>query len=244
MRTVCDQDPDNVAAYKQDSLRMLTKCHTRFNKLIFIIGLACSIEKSFANNDALIELARQGNYSPAIAALQAQAKANNVDQTVVSDLVTILGWADRWNEALAAAQQLNSQTAPIYGVKAHALAAKRAGKAQSALELYDIAIARSLPNIAYDLHAAKLQLVCDMNKCLQGVSATEKLLENLPRPELTDSHVLLIQLAKAYIALDRKTEALAIYQRILQVLPQNSAIEKEQTYLLSSMRASLLAKQL
>ena len=159
-------------------------------------------------------------------------------------MVTILGWAERWDEAFSAGLLLNTQKAPIYGIKAYALSAQRLEKRQAALELFEIAIARSLPTIAYDLHAARLMVLCQMNKCLLGVSDTEKLLESLSKPEPSNAHELMIALAKAYISLDRKTEALAVYQRILQVSPQNLEIAKEQTFLLSGMRASLLAKNL
>ena len=199
---------------------------------------------TFARNDSLIEQARKGNYSPAITALQEQIKLNKSDQATISDLVTILGWAERWDEAFSAGLLLNTQKAPIYGIKAYALSAQRLEKRQAALELFEIAIARSLPTIAYDLHAARLMVLCQMNKCLLGVSDTEKLLESLSKPEPSNAHELMIALAKAYISLDRKTEALAVYQRILQVSPQNLEIAKEQTFLLSGMRASLLAKNL
>lgn len=223
---------------------MRIKHNSQLKQIILIMGAACLMGDSVAGNDNLIELARKGNYTPAIKALQAQVKANNADQTALSDLVTILGWAEQWTEAVLAGAQLDPKNAPVYGIKGYALAAKRLGKLQTALEQYDTAIARSLPTMAYDLHAARLLVLCEMNKCLQGVDDTEKLFDDLARPEPANTHELMVALAKAYIALDRKTEALAVYQRILQVSPQNIEIAKEQTFLLSNMRASLLAKQL
>lgn len=227
-------------------IKMRIKYSRQFKQHILAIALACFIEKSFANNIGdLIELARKGDYQPAINALKVKIKeSKGGDQDVISDLVSILGWAERWDEALLAGEQLSLKNAPIYGIKAYALAAKRLGKNQTLLDLYEAAITRSLPNIDFDTHAARLLALCETNKCLLGVNDVEKLLEIYVKPESANTHELLVALAKAYVSLDRKTEALAIYQRILQVAPQNTDIFKEQTFLLSNMRASILSKQL
>ena len=208
-----------------------------------LLVLTCIAEIGYANNADLIGLARQGNHAPAIQALQSQVKKNKADQNASADLVTILGWAGRWDEALLAASNLDTKLAPIYGVKSYGLAARRTGNLALALAQYDTAIARSLPSVAYDLQAARVTVLCEMGKCLQAVTEAEKLLENHTGPEPVTTHELLIALAKAYLALERKTEALAIYQRILQVTPKNAEIIKEQTFLLANLRAAKLAKQ-
>lgn len=230
----------------RDSIEMRIKYRRQLKQRILTLVLACFIGKSFANNIGdLIELARKGDYQPAINALQLKIKeSKGDDQAAISDLVSILGWTERWNEALLAGEQLSLKNAPLYGIKAYALAAKRLGKNQTALDLYEAAINRSLPTIAFDLHAVRLLALCESNKCLLGINDAEKLLENYVKPEPANTHELLVALAKAYVSLDRKTEALAIYQRILQVAPQNTDVFKEQTFLLSNMRASLLSKQL
>ena len=225
-------------------MEMRIKNYSEFKQHILVMVLAFAMGDSIAGNDDLIEIARKGNYTPAITALQDQIKLNNTDQIAIADLVTVLGWAQRWEEALSEGRRLNTQNAPVYGIKALALAAKRLEQKQLALELYETAITRSLPNIDYNLQAARLLMLCEMNKCLIGINDSEKLLASLLKPEPAYTHELLIALARAYISLDRKAEALAIYQRILQITPQNTEIAKEQIFLLSSMRATLLAKQL
>jgi biofilm PGA synthesis protein PgaA len=223
---------------------MDTKRIIKFKQFMFVLSITCFVKTSLASNEDLIELARQGNYSPAISSLQAQVRANPSDQNNLSDLITILGWAGKWDEALDAAARLNTQTAPLYGIKAYGLAAKRAGKLQLALGLYELAINRNLPVMDYDLYASKIGVLCDLKKCQQAVDEAEKLLENQIRPEPENTHALLTALAKAYVALDKKVEALAIYQRILSVSPTNTGIIKEYTFLLGALKAGLLAKQL
>lgn len=229
--------------YKNHS-QMETKHIIKFKQLMFVLSLTCFINTSLASNEDLIELARHGNYSPAIASLQEQVRANPSDQKSLSDLITIFGWADKWDEALTTAAKLDTQTAPVYGIKAYGLAARRTGKLQQALSLYELAIARNSPTIDYGLYASKIGVLCDLKKCQQAADEAEKLLENQIRPEPENTHELLAALAKTYIVLDKKVEALSIYQRMLNVAPNNAGTIKEYIFLLGAIKAGLLAEQL
>lgn len=227
-----------------DHRQMDTEHPINFKQCVFVFSLACFMKAGLASNDNLIELARQGNYAPAITALQGQVRSNPSDQKSLSDLITVLNWAEKWDEALASATLLNAQTAPIYGVKAYGLAARRSGKLQLALDQYELAISRTLPTIDFGLYASKIGVLCDLRKCQQAIDEAEKLLENQPRPEPEATHELLIETARAYIAVDKKVEALAIYQRILSIAPNNAGVIKEHVFLLGALKAGLLAKEL
>ncbi len=89
-----------------------------------------------AEYDALIMAARDGQAASAIKQLRTWHAAYPGHRRIVYDLVTLLNLAGDHEGALEFRQQLLSQEAPVYALKAFGNAARKAGRAGDAEVVY------------------------------------------------------------------------------------------------------------
>lgn len=88
-----------------------------------------------------VTAARAGDLAEGRRLLEAALAAAPGDAATLADLVVVLSWAGRDQEALARFAQLDAATAPAYAVAAAAVSARRSGQAARAAALYRRAIA-------------------------------------------------------------------------------------------------------
>ena len=95
-----------------------------------------------ARRQAAVAQARAGNFEQSLPELQNLVKEAPKDIGIIADYIVALIWANKPQEALALANTIQLQTAPIYCVNALAKAARDIGDFTQALGLYEQLISR------------------------------------------------------------------------------------------------------
>ena len=95
-----------------------------------------------ARRQAAVAQARAGNFEQSLPELQNLVKEAPKDIGIIADYIVALIWANKPQEALALANTIQLQSAPIYCVNALAKAARDIGDFTQALSLYEQLISR------------------------------------------------------------------------------------------------------
>jgi len=137
-----------------------------------------------------VEMARSGEYQPAIDIFERLLRSDYGNSRVSNDLLIILGWAERDLEALQLAEGLDLTSAPIGVLEALAKSARNVREFEQSVHWYEQAISVS-PN-RLDSHLGLALAFADMGKPKQAL----RVLQSIPNG---DNHSARISMASAYV---------------------------------------------
>jgi len=162
-----------------------------------------------------IALARNGGIDEALQIIGGLRKAHPEDRNLLYDETVLLGWAGRFAEAVANAAAIDPGTAPDYVVEAVAKAFRSARDYDIAADWYGILADRNPENID-----ARIGLAMSHGDAGRFTEARESL-ATVPASE---ANIVRLLLAESYLREreGRLLEALAHYQRILDIEPDNA----------------------
>ncbi len=181
-----------------------------------------------------IQLARDGQNDAALPLLRELTQAYPGRQEYFYDYVAVLSWAERYQDALDQAQQLNLPEAPVYVLESLGRAARGVGDTAQAVDYYRMAVQRAPDRIDSVIGLAKS--LTEQGRAQEAVALLKPLLQDRP----TDSAAW-EALAYVYTNDQRLFEALAAYDRLLAIQPANREARRQQIMLTARLGAVPLA---
>jgi biofilm PGA synthesis protein PgaA len=172
------------------------------------------VETITSARDGAVALARDGLIDEGLQILGELRKAHPEDRNLLYDETVVLGWAGRYAEAVANAADIDPGKAPDYVVEAVAKAHRNARDYVNAVEWYGVLADRNPGSV--DARAGQAMSHADAG----DFTAARQALETVPASE---ANIVGLLLAEAYIREreGRLLEALAHYQRVLDIEPDN-----------------------
>lgn len=178
-----------------------------------------SLEHEPDNLDALVGLVRiylESNQKPAIepilSQIQSLAEQRTNQPRYRHELLQILAWLERDQEALQQAQQIDMSTAPIYVLETAGRSARNLRDYALAEHLFQQAATKDPQRLTPKL--AQAWLLLDQQKNLEAIVYLQQLRSDFP-----DSVELLLTLANAYSFAGQHPEAVEQYQQTLEIAP-------------------------
>jgi len=162
---------------------------------------------------AALDLARRGDYAPALERLGRLVAAHPTQQTYLYDYASVLQRAGRHEATLGLAARIDAGTAPAYAVESLAAAAAATRRFDRAEDLYGTVLKRfpgrreaieGLAAVSVQRLAATGALPAGLSPARQSLSAADR------RAVLAAEAVLLERAAMFYPALSRNQERLAM----------------------------------
>ncbi|PPD33027.1 MAG: hypothetical protein CTY19_09295 [Methylomonas sp.] len=185
-----------------------------------------SLDNEPDNLDALVSLVRiylETDQKPAIEPilLQMQTLADQHPQQprYRHELLQILAWLERDQDALQQAQQIDMQTAPIYVLETAGRSARNLRNFPLAENLFQQAAARDPQRLTPKL--AQAWLLLDQQKNLEAINYLQQLRESFP-----NSVELLLTQANAHSFASQYPEAVEQYQHVLEIAPTQPEAER------------------
>jgi len=218
----------------------MLKCWFMSMKLSFALamliwaGISLPIAAASATNSPVeshvraIELARAGALDESLELIEELRSADPENIQLRYDEIVVLGWADRDEEATAAAKGIDTANTPDYVLHSLAKSSRNLGQFESAVAWYALLLARSDRDIE-----ARIGLVMAYADAKRFADA-RSVLGAHPDPE---QHHVRLNLAEGYV-LERQgrfTEALARYQDVLESEPANRPALRAMVLLLRSI---------
>ncbi len=185
------------------------------------------------SREAAVEIAREGNFDEALRRLGELRDAAPADPRLLHDETVVLTWAGRDRLAFGNAASLSVETTPDYVAKAVARSARNLGEFEAATRWYTALLDRDMADL--DARRGLAMTAADAG----DFTAAWGVLDAAAPAERNDVTLLLTE---AYI-LERERrylEALASYQRITEVAPDNKPALRGTALML---RAVLMPRQ-
>ena len=207
--------------------------------LLVATSLACGVSTASesiserAAREAAVELARGGNFDEALGGLGALRDVDPLNPLSLHDETVVLGWAGRDLEAFENSRLIEFRTAPDFVINAVARAARNIGEFDDAVRWYGMLLDRDVGNL--DARRGLAQTHADAGSFDRGWSTIEK----APEEQRNDVALILTQ-AYLYEREQRFLEALASYQRVAEMQPDNRAALRGEALML---RAVLMPRQ-
>ena len=174
-------------------------------------ALAAELSTSIGERrQAAVAQARAGNFAQSLPELQNLVKEAPKDIGIIADYIVALTWANKPQEALALANTIQLQTAPIYCVNALAKAARDVGDFTQALSLYEQLISRQAGNL--DPVFGKTLTLIDLKEFQQAQAQLSILRKDYPNnPDVYRAMSYLGQATQQpIVVIDANTRLLAI----------------------------------
>ena len=215
---------------------MRVSCHIL---LLVATSLVCGVSTASesiserAVREAAVELARGGNFDEALESLGALRDVDPLNPLSLHDETVVLGWAGRDLEAFENARLIDFRTAPGFVINAVARAARNIGEFDDAVRWYGTLLDRDVGDL--DAQRGLAQTHADAGNFDRAWAAIED------APEEHRDNVALV-LTKAYLfeREQRFLEALASYQRVAEMQPDNRVALRGEALML---RAVLMPRQ-
>lgn len=178
-----------------------------------------SLEHEPDNLDALVGLVRiylESNQKtaikPILSQIQSLAEQRPNQPRYRHELLQILAWLERDQEALQQARQIDMSTAPIYVLETAGRSARNLRDYALAEHLFQQAATKDPQRLTPKL--AQAWLLLDQQKNLEAIVYLQQL-----RGDFPDSVELLLTLANAYSFAGQHPEAVEQYQQTLEIAP-------------------------
>jgi len=185
----------------------------------------------------LMELARKGEFRPALDYLESLAKAGGASRRTLGDLVTIYQWAGKNEQALEYFGEIDVATAPDYVLQSMAKVARNLGKSHMAINLYSKIIERFPEKPEGYLGMA---LTYTDTKSWGLALATLMIIKD----QRQDDPDYLTILANVYESKGDTLKAFWTYNHLAAIKPEWKFPKRKRILLLSSLGASGLAREL
>lgn len=193
-------------------------------------GLALAIAPA-AQREAAVLQARAGEFDAAITALRGLLQEAPGDRRLRADLVTVLEWAGRPAEAVAAAESLQAAALPDYALLAWARALRGTGDAAAAVALLEPLLERQKRNP--DLGVLYALALSDLDRNAEAAAHLAALRSTAP--ENVEAAA-----AAAYVErrLGRPAAALAAANAALEIEPEHREAARQQVFALADLGAA------
>lgn len=158
--------------------------------------------------------ARAGHHEAALDTLAALVERHPGQVLYLHDYVTVLGWAERDEEALSRLDAIDMEKAPEYVLEALAKSARNLKRFPLSIQIYRTAVRRFPERIQSALGLA--MSLADQGSGGEATAIVERLLQHHPgRSDILNT--------LAYVQLQQKAyfQALAAYERVLEADPEN-----------------------
>jgi len=185
----------------------------------------------------LMELARDGQFRPAIDYLEGLVKAGGASQRTLGDLVTIYQWAGMNGQAIKYFGKIDTAKAPDYVLQSMAKIARNLGQSRRAINLYSRIIER-FPESPEGYLGMALTYTDTKSWGLALATLMEVKDSGRDNPEY------LSLLAHVYDSMGNTLEAFWTYNHLAAVKPEWRLPKRKKILLLSSLGASGLAWEL
>ncbi len=186
----------------------------------------------WSHGDA-IELARNGEFDEALRILRALREADPANSRLLHEETVVLGWAGQDQLALENGKLIHLESAPGYVVSAVARSARNLGEFEMAAHWYSTLLDRDLANLDARLGLAMTHAdSADPEKAWTVIAEAPDDQKNAVQLRLTEAYL--------YEREGRFMEALASYQRVLEMEPENREALRGTTLVL---RMALLPRQ-
>jgi biofilm PGA synthesis protein PgaA len=175
-----------------------------------------------------IEMARAGALDESLDLISDLRSADPGNLQLRYDEIVVLGWADRDQEVIDAAAQIETTSTPSYVLHSVAKSSRNLGNFDSAAEWYTVLLTRSEHDI--DARIGLAMVYADSGRfsdARQVLSTHPDLEENRVRLRLAEGYILERQ--------GRFTEALACYQDVIEDEPGNRSALRAMVLLLRSI---------
>ncbi len=202
--------------------------------IIAILLLPCAL--AAADNPEVkyhkaIQLAREGHHDQALPLLRELAAAYPDKRDYLYDYITVLGWAERYNDELAQIPRVRLQDAPAYVLESLGHAERGVGDSARAVEYYRMAVNRA-PNRADSVIGLAMSLV-DQGKSSEALDLLKPFTRR--HPNNTEG---IASLAAAYENNHQLFEALAAYDRLLALNPDHREAQRQRIFITARMGAA------
>ncbi|TVQ44992.1 MAG: hypothetical protein EA371_12645 [Gammaproteobacteria bacterium] len=182
------------------------------------------------DREAAVMLARDGQFDAAVARLRALAEDTPGDVATLADLVTVLEWAGRPNEAVAAAEALDAREVPDYALLAWARAHRAAGDAEAAAGL--LAPERHRETRTPDLGVLYALALSDLARNAEAAAHLQALRRSSPDSvEAAAAHAYVLR------NLGDPSGALAAASAALRLAPDHREARRQQVLALADLGA-------
>jgi biofilm PGA synthesis protein PgaA len=185
-----------------------------------------SLDNAPDNLDALVSLVRiylETDQKPAIepilSQMQTLADQHPQQPRYRHELLQILAWLERDQDALQQAQQIDMQTAPIYVLETAGRSARNLRNFPLAENLFQQAAVQDPQRLTPKL--AQAWLLLDQQKNLEAINYLQQLRESFP-----NSVELLLTQANAHSFASQYPEAVEQYQHVLEIAPTQPEAER------------------
>ena len=149
-----------------------------------------SVESPELLREQAVERGRSGDYQSAIEILAGLYERDPDDAGALHDLLIILGWAERDQEALHLADRLAPETAPMEVLETLAKSPRNTGDFEQSVRWYELAISRS---------PARLESYLGLALAYADMGQQEQALRTLRSVFIDNLHSSRMLLARAYI---------------------------------------------
>ena len=207
--------------------------------LLVATSLVCGVSTASesiserAAREAAVELARGGNFDEALESLGALRDEDPLNPLSLHDETAVLGWAGHDLEAFENAVLIDFRTAPGFVINAVARAARNIGEFDDAVRWYGMLLDRDVGDL--DARRGLAQTHADAGRFNRAWSV----IEEAPEKKHNDVDLILTR-AYLYEREQRLLEALASYQRVAEMQPDNRAALRGEALML---RAVLMPRQ-
>lgn len=208
----------------------LALCLASLAQSPFAPGLA-AVTAPVAAREAAVIQAREGRFEASITALQALLAAAPGDRALRADLVTVLEWAGRPEEAVAAAAGLEPATLPDYALLAWARALRATGDAAATAALLEPLLTRQRGNP--DIGVLYALALSDLGRNDEAAAHLAQLRQDMPGSVEAAA-------AAAYIErrLGRPGAALAAATAALELDPAHREAQRQRIFALADLGAA------
>ncbi len=181
--------------------------------------------------------ARAGKYTPALATLKELLDQHPAHLPYLYDYLTVLGWAEQDNQALALLPRLEISHAPLYTLESLAKSARNLHRYQTAAEIYREALRRQPQRLTAAIGLAST--LADMGRFVDAQGTLEA--HAVRQPDHPD-----ILATQAYIMERRGDDfaALRVYERMLRLFPSNRTARRGRILVSARLGAPHLAAAL
>jgi len=175
-----------------------------------------------------VQNARLGQYQSAIDTLSALSERYPNDAETLHDLLIVLGWAERDQEALDSAERLTIDRAPSTVLNSLGKSARNVRDFEKAVQWYELAVSRLGASV--DSHIGLAMALADIGR-------PEKAMHALQVAAVDDRHHSEVLMTEAYIfRSDRRyPQAITAYEKVLTINPEHRGALRGKTLTLQRL---------
>jgi biofilm PGA synthesis protein PgaA len=182
---------------------------------IYIVSILFSLSYLFATDyDEIIKMARNGQYEKALKYLKEFHASHPEDMKILSDYITVLGWAQRDEEVVTLAEQNDMRRLPYYTLEVVAKAYRNLNRFDEAEHTYKLCLEKKSDDFNCELGI--IATLLDRKRFQEALKALASLKERYAKRS-----ELFVYEGLAYEGLGRYFEAFRAFQRAYETDPDN-----------------------